>query len=151
MNAASAEVTEEILLVEDDDWIRQELAELLAEEGYSVLQASNGAEALTHLHKIKNPCVILLDLMMPVMNGWGFRAAQRADAHLASIPVVVMTGIADAEREASKLGAAQCLRKPFEFEAVLEAVHRHCGSRAEPDGGQEDAGRNEAVTSQDET
>jgi CheY-like chemotaxis protein len=148
MNAGSDGAADEILLVEDDEWIRQELAELLTEEGYSVMQASNGAEALATLHQIKHPCVILLDLMMPVMNGWGFRAAQRADAELASIPVVIMTGATDAEGEASKLGAAECLRKPFEFDEVLEAVHRHCANRAhaEPRGPKGDDGARSATT-----
>src|SRR5688572_22529593 len=118
----------DILVVEDDECIRETLAELLTEEGYRVVEASNGKEALTKLQRTERPCLILLDLMMPVMNGWAFRAAQRADPALASIPVVVLTGVADGQREASALDAAQCLLKPFEFDPLLEVVKTHCGN-----------------------
>ena len=121
---------ERILIVEDDAFIREELAELLKEEGFLVLTACNGKEALSQLELADRPCVILLDLMMPIMNGWDFRAAQRADPKLAAIPIVVMTGVADGAREARALDAAHWLSKPFEFEPLLAAVHTHCGNKA---------------------
>jgi CheY-like chemotaxis protein len=118
---------ESILLVEDDSSIREELGGLLRDEGYDVVACPNGSEALALLRRIDRPCVILLDLMMPVMNGWEFRAQQCADAALARIPVVLLTGVSDGEAQAAALGLP-CLMKPFEFGPLLSAVHRHCGA-----------------------
>ncbi|MBC7545053.1 MAG: response regulator, partial [Candidatus Sericytochromatia bacterium] len=81
-----------ILIVEDDIDIRETLAEILADEGYSVASAANGLDAISYLQTEAMPCVILLDLMMPVMSGWEFRAKQQQDPTLAGIPVVVLSG-----------------------------------------------------------
>jgi CheY-like chemotaxis protein len=115
-----------LLLVEDDDDIRTDLAELLAEEGYQVAAAANGAEALAQLRADPRPCLILLDLMMPVMSGWDFRAAQLRDPELAGIPVVLLSGANDLAEHARTLSAAGFLRKPVGLASVVAAAARHC-------------------------
>src|ERR1044071_1184503 len=76
-----------ILVVEDDSAIREVLTDVLESEGYQVLNAANGREAIQLLRSSTLPCLILLDLMMPVMNGWQFRDEQRQDPLLAPVPV----------------------------------------------------------------
>ena len=117
-----------ILIVEDDADIREDLAEILRDQGYEVVTKENGAAARDWLHDHVNslPDVILLDLMMPVMDGWHFRAEQLQDASLAKIPVVVLSGAGDVRREASALGAAGYVSKPFKLDALLGVVHRAC-------------------------
>src|SRR5262245_23155992 len=80
-----------VLVVDDDEEIRNALTEFLSDEGYGVVSASNGREALASLREGVHPSVILLDLMMPVMDGWDFRAEQLRDPGLRDIPVVVIT------------------------------------------------------------
>jgi two-component system response regulator MprA len=112
------------MIVEDDADIRSALASILRSEGYRVACACDGREALDLLRGGVAPDVILLDLMMPVMSGHDFRAAQLADPALASIPVVVLTadgGIRDAAR---MLGAADAFAKPFDVEALLSTIER---------------------------
>ena len=116
-----------ILVVDDDQDIRDTLTELLQEEGYSVLRASHGVEALSALRDQPSPSLILLDLMMPVMDGWQFRAEQRKDPALAKIPVVVISATGKDEK-VSALGAVQFLKKPIRLEQLLEAVARHAVS-----------------------
>jgi CheY-like chemotaxis protein len=112
-----------ILLVEDDFAIRETIAELLAEEGYRVTSAANGAEALAMLDESDAPGLILLDLMMPVMNGWEFRRALRDDPRLARIPVVVISASRGAEPRAS-VDADAFLAKPFDATHLLDTVSR---------------------------
>jgi CheY-like chemotaxis protein len=113
-----------IFVVDDDQDIRDTLTELLQEEGYSVVRASHGGEALRMLREGPRPSLILLDLMMPVMDGWQFRAEQRKDPALASIPVVVISATGKDEK-VSTLGAVQFLKKPIRLEQLLEAVAWH--------------------------
>ncbi|HEY3109037.1 MAG TPA: response regulator, partial [Chloroflexota bacterium] len=87
--------TKTILVVEDDDDIRDSLTTLLIVSGFRVLSARNGREALAVLNECERPAVILLDLMMPEMDGWSFRAAQLRDPETAEIPVIVLTAHAD--------------------------------------------------------
>jgi CheY-like chemotaxis protein len=108
-----------VLVVEDDDDIRSLLAELLEEEGYEVVSAADGRQGLERAHE-QPPHVILLDLMMPVMNGWEFREEQKRDPTIAGVPVVVVSAAARASIDAS-----QIIAKPFTVEDVLEAVERH--------------------------
>lgn len=116
-----------ILLVEDDDDIRDDLAELLMDEGYRVVTATNGQEAWEELQAIgSDPCVILLDLMMPVMSGWDFRQRQLSDPRVARVPVVVMTGVTDAREEAQRLQAIACIEKPLDLERLFDALQRAC-------------------------
>ncbi len=115
-----------ILIVEDDFAIRETIAELLEGEGYAVTRASNGAEALERLRRTGKTNVILLDLMMPVMDGWEFRLRQRSDPGLASIPVVVLSADNALEQKVSNLGVEAWLPKPFEVERLLETIGRLC-------------------------
>ncbi len=115
-----------VLIVEDDADIRDALAEILRDEGYEVVGAGHGQDALTHLRGGGRPALILLDLMMPVMNGWQFREAQVADATLAAIPVVVISADGAAAREAVHIGADAFLQKPIELEELLVTVARYC-------------------------
>ncbi|MDI3284474.1 response regulator [Polyangium sp. 15x6] len=112
-----------VLVVDDDEDLRRTVTMVLAEEGYRVLQAANGADALTRLHDGPLPDVILLDLMMPVMNGEQFRRAQRADPSLSEVPVVVMTAAGSRAVEAiAALGPTRVLHKPVGLEPLLSAV-----------------------------
>jgi CheY-like chemotaxis protein len=113
-----------ILVVEDDPWIRESVAECLADEGYVVARAANGLEALNLLRAGELPDLILLDLHMPILDGAGFLSAIRADETLPRIPVVLMTG--SAPRAGTPLPAADVfLEKPFEIGALLAAIQRH--------------------------
>ena len=111
-------------MVEDDDSVALVLADLLEEEGFEVKRAANGRAGLDLL-KAFRPHVVLLDLMMPVLDGWGFRAQQRQLApDLAQIPVLVLSGARDARTAAADLGAAGVLAKPFEVESLTDTVRR---------------------------
>jgi CheY-like chemotaxis protein len=79
------------MVVDDDEAIRRTIAEVLSEEGYAVKEAANGREALDLLRAGTRPCLLLLDLMMPVLDGWGFRQEQERDPEIASVPVVIVT------------------------------------------------------------
>lgn len=114
-----------VLVVEDDRDSRELVGLLLELHGYRVLLAPDGAAALEVLQN-ERPCVILLDLMMPKMNGWQFRDVQRADDRLRSIPVVVMSADGNAEREARAVEAQACLRKPLDAARLLELVRDCC-------------------------
>jgi CheY-like chemotaxis protein len=119
------------LIVEDDLDIREALSQILEDEGYAVVCASNGMEALTLLRADKTqPNLILLDLMMPVMNGWQFRTEQKADAHLAKIPVVVISADGNVSDKASTIDAAGYLRKPIHIEKLLDELQRHLNGAA---------------------
>ena len=109
-----------VMVVEDDALIRDMVIQVLAWEGFTAIGASNGEDALhqlreEHLH----PALILLDLMMPVMNGWQFRAEQLQDPALAGIPVVVMSALDDDD-----VPADAHVGKPFEIEVLLDVVSR---------------------------
>jgi CheY-like chemotaxis protein len=112
----------DILLVEDDDDFREGLADILRSEGYSVRCAPNGLEALEYLKNTEvAPSVILLDLMMPVMNGWDFRERMLAEAGLADIPVILLSAARDLPRT-EPLQAAGALQKPVELAQLLEML-----------------------------
>jgi signal transduction histidine kinase len=116
----------EILVVDDDVAFRRELIEALAAEGYAVFEAADGRQALNYVRTHAAPALILLDLMMPVMDGWEFVATTRSDPALASIPIVVMSGLGKADVNTSLLGATGYLRKPPSLEALLETVAKTC-------------------------
>src|SRR5216684_2351169 len=82
-----------VLIVEDDDDLRDMMAQLLTIEGFRAVAVANGREALEHLQSAEKPDVILLDLMMPVMDGWEFRRRQKADPDLAQVPVIVLSAM----------------------------------------------------------
>jgi CheY-like chemotaxis protein len=117
----------QVMVVDDDVEIREVLRRLLQFEGYKVASASNGREAISRLRGPDDPCLILLDLMMPVMNGWQFRLEQRRDPHLAEIPVVVLSAVGNSREKAASLEADGYIDKPIDFDELLETVVRHCG------------------------
>ncbi|PCC73902.1 Response regulator receiver domain-containing protein [Nannocystis exedens] len=121
-----------ILLVEDDADIRDVVAELLRGEGYDVHGAENGEQALAYLHEAeREPCLILLDLMMPVVDGWQVLARLRAQDRLLALPVVVMSASSPA---AAPADVAAFVRKPIDLDLLLGLVRRYCGrTPAEPD------------------
>jgi CheY-like chemotaxis protein len=115
-----------ILLVEDDAASREAIALALQLQGYQVATAANGREALDRLRDDCRPCLILLDLMMPVLDGWQFRARQQRDPALASIPVIVVSADGSVRQKAASLGAADYLETPVEVDKLLAVVERHC-------------------------
>jgi CheY-like chemotaxis protein len=114
--------TGSILIVDDDVELRELLAVALAADGFATATAAHGRDALTHLRSTADTRLILLNLMMPVMDGVEFRAAQLRDRSLAWIPIIVLSGAVDADRIAKRLGAAQFVRKPVDLDRVRDAV-----------------------------
>jgi CheY-like chemotaxis protein len=116
-----------VLVVDDDADLRDSIEAALASHGHPVVQAADGAEALAWLQKeTQGPCLVLLDLMMPGMNGFELRSRMVADPALAAIPVVVITGAGVlAERRAHEL-EAEILPKPIELATLLRTVRRFC-------------------------
>lgn len=112
------------MVVEDDPDCLDIVSEILEADGYEVLGAPDGQAALAALHGGRRPRLILLDLMLPIMNGWQFREAQLEDTALAHIPVIVFTAGRDAQGAARSLGAAGFLRKPIDMDDLLAAVAR---------------------------
>ncbi|MEP6802759.1 MAG: response regulator [Acidobacteriota bacterium] len=108
-----------LLLVEDDAELRQTLCDLLKDAGYDVECAENGRVALTFLENSAPPCLVLLDLMMPVMNGWEFRDAQSRNEKISNIPFVILTADGRADMKAETLRAAGYLRKPIRVDRLL--------------------------------
>jgi CheY-like chemotaxis protein len=122
------------MVIEDDPDIRETVLELLADHALSAVGATDGADALHLLHDpaVGKPDLILLDIMMPVMNGFEFRAAQRGDPELADIPVVVLTAHATAAQAARDLAADGFLNKPFDLDTLLATVRRYCVAPSPP-------------------
>jgi CheY-like chemotaxis protein len=116
----------EVLVVEDDLAIRETLRELLEHQGFKVSAAANGREALADLAGRASPQLILLDLMMPVMDGVEFRTEQRRDPRLAQIPVVVISAEHRPEEKVSGMAVDGFLAKPFALDALLATVQRYC-------------------------
>jgi CheY-like chemotaxis protein len=111
-----------VLIIEDDAGVRESLAEVLRDEGYEVHLAADGAAALRALAAEPLPSLILLDLMMPGMSGFDFRAHQQKDPRLSHIPVILISARPDLPKQARELGAQDFLPKPMSFEALLHAV-----------------------------
>ena len=119
-------MSKKILVVEDDIDIAWNLKELLESEGYEVETAKNGKVALAHLRSTqKPPNLIILDIMMPVMDGFVFRKNQKRDPALSKIPVVVMTADGHIEEKRKRAEAVASIRKPPELETILRVIDRH--------------------------
>ena len=118
-----------VLVVDDDPTILATVADALDLEGYPVLTAANGQEALDALDRAERasrPRLVLLDMRMPVLDGWGFvRALRERRLNLA---VVVMTAASDARRWAREIEAQAVLPKPFELDDLLDAVKQLCSA-----------------------
>lgn len=112
----------DVLIVEDDDTIREQLAEALEYEGFSVVTASNGREALDRLSR--GPVrTMIMDLMMPVMNGWELVQSIRAHASLASIPILTITAVSNAHRAPG----GPLFLKPLNIGSLVRAVRTYIG------------------------
>jgi CheY-like chemotaxis protein len=115
----------ELLLVDDDEELRELLAVTLRERGFSVVTAGNGQEALDHLRSAALPAAVLLDLNMPTMNGWQFCAAKNADAGLKALPVIVLSAAAKKDPASPYyLDVDEVVSKPIEIETLLLAIER---------------------------
>jgi CheY-like chemotaxis protein len=112
-----------VLVVEDDSSVREMMATLLTMEGYEATTAENGQAALDQLHTGYKPHVILLDLMMPVMDGFAFRDEQQHDPNLADIPVIVLTAVPPS---VARVVADVVLSKPINFDQLLAEVRARC-------------------------
>jgi len=110
-----------ILVVDDDPTILATVSEVLDMEGYDVVTATNGAEALVAIDQ-SVPSLVLLDMRMPVLDGWGFMRAVRARG--LTLTVVVMTAAADARRWGREIGAEGVLAKPFDIDELVRAVQQ---------------------------
>jgi CheY-like chemotaxis protein len=111
-----------VLIVDDDDDIRDTLKELCEDEGYDVTTAANGAEAMNALASAILPCVVILDLIMPLMTGNEVFASMQRDPRLAQVPVIVSTS--DPSRAPS---GVLIMKKPIDLERLLGAIRRYCG------------------------
>jgi len=114
-----------ILLIEDDPSIQGAISLLLEREGFTVTCAGNGAEALRLLGAGEPPALILLDMMMPIMNGLEFREAQQRDPRLAAIPVVVLSATPGAEESVDLPPPSAVIPKPFDIDQLLAVVEAH--------------------------
>ena len=123
MEALKKNFCRSIMVIEDDNDIRNVLVDLLSEEGYETHSAENGKDALDTLRQIPKPCLVFLDLMMPIMNGREFLDEVMKDSYLAPVPVVVVSAIAD---KADVTGAVGFLKKPIDMDMILEVAERYC-------------------------
>ena len=120
-------MTERILVVEDDELIRESLVEVLGDSGYEAIGAADGREALECLAKLPEPpCLIVLDLMMPVMDGREFRRIQREDPRHKDVPVVVISAFRDLDEIAKELAPIGHFKKPIKLRDLLHIVQIHC-------------------------
>lgn len=115
-----------ILVIEDDPDVRDLLTYVLETEGYRVRTASNGVTGLAHLRSRPAPCVVLLDLAVPVMDGWQFRAEQLKDERLARVPVLIVSGHPSIVQQARSMRVAGYVRKPIDTAQLVELVKQHC-------------------------
>jgi CheY-like chemotaxis protein len=113
-----------VLIVEDDEDIRETMKLALEMAGYRTFTAANGREGIELLPRMPRPCVILLDLMMPVLDGWGFVKAMKTMDGMAKVPVVVLTAFGGAK----DIEADRVLMKPLNLDVLYRAVREFCGS-----------------------
>ena len=113
-----------VLIVEDDPDVREFVHLVLQREGYETTEAANGVLALQEMHRRK-PDVVVLDLMMPVMDGWTFRRHQLEEPALASVPVICVTAFHEPDRAAATMNAP-CLQKPVDLDDLLHLIQDAC-------------------------
>jgi CheY-like chemotaxis protein len=116
-----------VLVVDDDADIREAVRAVLESDGYEVHTAANGHEALELLGRMREPCLILLDLMMPVLSGWEFLELRKRNHHLANLPVVVVSAVGDRVRPDPRTAV---VRKPPDVDTLLKIVASHCEAMA---------------------
>src|SRR5215510_1519033 len=124
LQARGRNTSRNILLVEDEVDIRTIVKDALEWEGYRVYAASNGKEAMEILPEIPAPGLILLDLMMPVMNGWEFAEALATGCASAEIPIVILSAFSDPEKGIRAIGS---IKKPLDWDILFALVRKHCG------------------------
>ena len=115
-----------VLVVEDDDDVRDAVSASLRDEGYEVAEAENGRLALEWLKSNADPCLVLLDLWMPVMSGIELHEVMAQDPRLSGVPLVVVSAAGDAKDRAQQMGALGYLRKPLDLHDLLATVERYC-------------------------
>lgn len=115
-----------VLIVEDDEIIRTLLSEALREEGLDIYEAENGQDGLNILDTMPRPCLILLDFMMPVMNGREFMEKKQQDDLLSAIPVVLVSAFEDRSKS---IGAIGYVKKPIEFDSLMKFLTRYCDEK----------------------
>ena len=115
-----------VLVIDDAEDVRVALTELLQYEGFAATTARDGREALDLLLGGLRPCAILLDLMMPGMNGWDFRAEQMRVPEFAEIPVAVLSASFNAQSTLAQFGDVEFFAKPAPTSAIVAFVKRHC-------------------------
>lgn len=115
-------MTHTVLVVEDEEDLREMMRDALELNGYAVVTATDGKDALGKIDDIGHLCLVILDLLMPELSGWDFFAAMRARPHLASVPVVVHTSAPDQ----APAGVTRVLQKPLMFERLLSVVQEYC-------------------------
>ena len=125
MEPRETQTSRRVLVVDDEADMRETLAEILQDLGYEVATAANGKEALCHLENEPTPSVILLDLMMPVMDGWTFRNEQARRPGVAGIPVRVFSATGDA-RDAARMNVAGYFSKPVDVSRLLNTLEACC-------------------------
>jgi len=116
-----------ILIIEDDDDLATTMAQLIGRQGYRVVTSANGREAIERLQAGERPDAILLDMMMPIMNGWEFRAEQTAMPDVADIPVITVTADGSAKEKARAIHAAGVLTKPVSGTNLMNELKRVAG------------------------
>jgi CheY-like chemotaxis protein len=126
-NEPRIDLEKRILIVEDDPDIRDTMAQILDEEGYRTFKACSGLDALQQLRDGLRPHLILLDLMMPVMDGWQFREEQEKNPAISAIPVVLISAAGQIGRDVPRLTRGTYIRKPISFEVLLSTVEKFCG------------------------
>ncbi len=115
-----------ILVIEDHELARRALAALLSTMGYEVAEAANGREALATLATEARPDVILLDLVMPIMDGWEFMKRQRLDWRLCTIPTIVISGVPSHDPRCLEMPIVRLLPKPYTIEQLMAALEAEC-------------------------
>jgi CheY-like chemotaxis protein len=121
-----------ILLVEDNEVQREGMATILRQDGYHVIPVEDGAQALAMLRVVPRFDVIVMDMMLPLMDGWDFLRERKRFPELVTIPVVIVTGLGVASPEwAGSLGVAACFRKPVHVADLLGELRRICGGHAD--------------------
>jgi CheY-like chemotaxis protein len=118
-----------VLIVDDDEDLRDSIGDLLRQRGYVVETAEDGRAALATLATSEAPCIVLLDLVMPGMDGWKFLAVVQANPQMSSIPIVIASAHAATHPPA---GIAGVLHKPIDLDALYTVVERHCGPGSPP-------------------
>jgi CheY-like chemotaxis protein len=126
-SAVALAAPQTVLIVDDNDEIRRCLADVLEGEGFGAATAADGSVALAQLQEGLRPCAILLDLMMPVMDGAAFRHAQMSDPKLRHIPVIIITAeVVSSESVKRQLPGVEFVAKPALPEQIIDAIKRFC-------------------------